>query len=114
MRLLGEMQRRFRVAAPLRLDMQAAQAEQLGRRILGQLMEGGFGAGAVARELRRLRAEQVGQRLLLQMFAGLGGGAAGELCIAGADCDHAAREGGIALFLAPPLGPLRQMHGQVP
>ena len=89
-RLFGEMQRRGLIAAPLRLDMQAAQAEQPRRRIGGEFVEGRFGRGAIAGELRRLRAEEQRQRLLLEVPAGLGGGFAREMRIAGAHRDHAA------------------------
>ena len=99
------------VAAAARLDMQAAQAERMGRRMLEHVAEGGRGGGAVAGELRRLRAQELGQRLVAEMLARLGGEAARGARVARADRHHAARQRRIALLAPARLGGERDQRG---
>ena len=88
--------RRLGVAAPARLDEQAAQAEDARLVAVEHAPEGRLGGVAVARDLRRLRLEQQGQRLAPQQALGFARVAPRRHGIAGADGDHAARHGRIA------------------
>ena len=99
-RLAGVGAGRDRVAAPARLDEEAAQPEHARLRILGHAAEGSLGAAAVAGDLRGLCLEQQRQRLAAEEPLGLAGVAARGAGIAGADRDHAARHGRIALGAA--------------
>ncbi len=60
---LGGAARAVGIAAALRFDIEAAQAEQLGFLMPRHGAEGALGGGPVAGHLRRLRAEQQRQRL---------------------------------------------------
>jgi len=71
MGFLGEMMGGFRIAAPLRFDMQAAQTKQPRGRPFDHFGEDEIRRGAVARELRRLRLQEQSERLVGEMFGGL-------------------------------------------
>ena len=100
-RLAGIGAGRDRVAAPARLDEEAAQPEHARLGILGHAAEGRLGAAAVAGDLRRLRLEEERQRLAAEKPLGLAGVPAGGAGIAGSDRHHAARHRRITLGTAP-------------
>ena len=103
-----ELQRLFRdhhggdrIVGALRLDEQAAQAEQPCVLALGHGVERGPGAGAVAAELGGLRVQQQRQRIVAGVFArdismGAGGGG-----IAMADREQAVGDGVAAAGVTP-------------
>ena len=99
-RLLGEGARGDRILPPLRLDVEAAQAEQPGVVALGHLAERVLGGGAVARELGDLRVEQERERLAGGDAVGFVGGSARGAHVARADRDQAARDREIAAHAA--------------
>jgi hypothetical protein len=87
-RFLGRGDRLQRIIAALRLDEQAAQAEQPRVFALGHRIERAMRAGAVAGELRCLRGQHQHQRILRGMPFRDAGMAARRLLIAGADRDQ--------------------------
>ena len=102
--LLGVGARAGQIAAPLRLDIEAVQAERLGVGAARHGAESVFGSVAVAGELRRLRGEKKRQRLAGSDAIDGSGMQAGSGGIAGADRDQAVRDrlvGTRAAALAP-------------
>ena len=97
MRLAREMIRGIVVAAPLRLDVQAAQTQKFRLFALGHGGEGRLGGHTIAIELRDLRIEQHRQRLARQMARRLIRRLARGPRIARARSHHATRQRVIAL-----------------
>ena len=92
-RALGEMPRSVDFAFALRLEEEAAQAELLGIGGGEHRFEDAPRRRAVAGKLRGLRAQEMRQRLVRQRLARLDRGAHGGRAVAGAERDHAARQG---------------------
>ncbi len=88
------------IAAPLRLDEQAAQAERLGVGAARHIAENAVGRVAIAAELRRLCAQQQRQRFGRRQTLGVGGVLARRGEIAGADRNQPARDRLIGAFTA--------------
>ena len=111
-RFLGGEPRGLRIVAPLRLDIEPAQAEQLGVVAPGHVAEGALGAGAVAGHLRRLRGEQQRQRIAGRQPRRVVGRAARAAQIAGADRDQSARDREIAFHRAAMAEEQRHLLGR--
>ena len=95
-RFLGDEPRARRIVAPLRLDVEAMQAEQPGVVAQRHGLEGALGGRPVAGELGRLGAEQQRQRLAGRDPQGLVGEFAGRARVARSDRDQALRQRQIA------------------
>ena len=101
-RLLGDHHRGDRIVGALRLDEQAAQAQQPRVLALGHGAEGALRALAVAVELRRLRVQQQRQRIVRGVAARASSAwRAGGGGIAMADREQALRDGMPAAGLTP-------------
>ena len=107
--LLGVGVRGHRVGMPLRLDIKAVQAKQLGVVARRHHVEGALGCGAVARELRGLRAEQERERLARRQAPRLVGELLGGAHVAGGDRDQPLRHRLIAAHAALRLPLAREL-----
>ncbi len=111
-RFLDRKARGMCIIAPLRLDIESAQAEQLGVVAPGHFAESALGAVAVAGHLRRLRGEQQRQRIARRQPRRIVGGSARAAQIAGADRDQSARDRQIAFHRAAMPKEQRYLFGR--